>query len=270
MFRPVVPLAGYAGWTFLQRTRAAQEKAFNASAEISRETAYFKDRIGQVGDAEALVGDRRLMQVALGAFGLESDIGSRFFVKKVLEDGSLSEGALANRLSDKRYLDLTKAFGFDLDPPRTVLSEFGDEIAQAYRTRQFEVAVGETDENLRLAMGLGRDLAAVVGRQSTDNGRWFAVMGNPPLRKVFETALGLPASFGALDLELQLDGFRLAAERRFGVSEVADFTDPAAEEKLIRLFLLRADSAANGVGTSRGQIALSLLQASTVTYPRLF
>jgi hypothetical protein len=262
MFQPVVPLSGYAGWLFLSRTRAPQEAAFNASAQIRRETAYFEENIGQVRDAEALVADRRLLKVALGAFGLDADIDSRYFVRKVLEDGSLDTGDLANKLSDKRYLAMAQAFGFDLGTPGTAVSDFGARIAGRYRERQFEIAVGDKDQNLRLALGVERDLGQIAGRDTTADGRWYEVMGNAPLRKVFETALGLPQSFGALDLDRQLTGFRDAAGRFLGATEVADFDTPEMREKLIRLFLARADLQANAAATSSGSVALLLLQGA--------
>ena len=260
-YQPVVPFGGLAGWSFLKRTRDAQQSAFDNSADVVRDTAYFRDKIGSVTTAVDLVEDRRLLSVALGAYGLGDDIGSKFFVRKVLEDGTLDPRALANRMSDKRYLALAKGFGFgDFPVPNTVLSTFGQEVTDAYKARRFEVAVGDSDPNLRLALGFGRDLSDIVGRQTTNDGRWFGVMGNTPVRKVIETALGLPASFGRLDLDRQLSGFRDAAQRVLGRGEVADFSDPQIQEKVIRLFLIRSEAQA-GAGTSSGQIALSLLRA---------
>jgi hypothetical protein len=261
-FQPVVPFSGYAGWTFLQRTRAAQQSAFDASAQIQRDTAYFKEKIGGVKTAEDLVSDRRLLSVALGAYGLDQDINSKFFVKKVLEDGSFDGTDLANRLSDKRYLAMTKAFGFgDFPIPNTGMSDFGDSVVTAYRQRQFEIAIGEQNEDLRLATGFARDLGTILKSQSTADGRWFAVMGNAPVRRVIETALGLPASFGRLDLDQQLSGFREAAQRQFGDGEVAGLSDPVAQEKLIRNFLIRSEAQASA-STGSGQIALTLLQSA--------
>lgn len=259
-FQPVLPYSGYTGWVFLQRTRDAQQAAFDKSAQVERETSYFKEKIGSVKTADGLAGDRRLLQVALGAYGLDQDINSKFFVQKVLSDGSFDDTDLANRLSDKRYLEMTKAFGFgDFPVPNTVLSDFGDRVTAAYKARQFEVAVGEQSGDMRLALGLDRDLSAILKRQATDDGRWFGVMGNAPVRKVFETALGLPASFGRLDLDRQLKGFRDAAERVFGNAEVEQFSTPEVQEKLIRLFLIRSE-AQTSAQTSRGQVALTLLQ----------
>ena len=81
--------------------------------------------------------------MALTAYGLEGDINNKAFIRKVLEDGTLKEGALANRLADKQYQKLSAAFGFgDFPVPRSKLSDFADKTLALYRTRQFETAVG--------------------------------------------------------------------------------------------------------------------------------
>ena len=92
-FRPVVPLGGIAGWQFLQRTQTQQREALAASPLIKRETQHFLKEIGSITSAQDLVADRTLLKVALGAFGLESDLNNRFFVQKILEDGTAAQDA---------------------------------------------------------------------------------------------------------------------------------------------------------------------------------
>jgi hypothetical protein len=94
----VVPASGLVGWTFLQRTASRQIETLAAQPVAQRNEAWFRERIGQIGTAADLVADRRLLEVALTAFGLESDIDNRFFIRKVLEDGTLRNDALSNRL----------------------------------------------------------------------------------------------------------------------------------------------------------------------------
>ena len=94
-YQPVLPLSGYAGWALLNRTIAVQTAAFNKSPEITRDTDYFAANISKVTTAEDLVKDRRLLRVALGAFGLDDDINNKAFIQKVLSDGSLNADALA-------------------------------------------------------------------------------------------------------------------------------------------------------------------------------
>jgi len=260
-FQPVIPLSGYAGWAFLNRTRETQQQAFDNSAVMARDTAYFEENIGAITSAEDLISDRRLLQVALGAFGLDDDINNKYFLQKVLEDGTIDTEALGNRLSDKRYFEFSKAFGFgDFDTPNTVLSDFPAEISEAYKTKQFEIAVGDQDVNMRLALSLDSALSAIASKETTDNGRWFLVMGQTPVREVFETALGLPNSIGSLDLDQQLTAFRDKASSRFGDGEISQFADPEKREELVRLFLLRAEIESTSSSYSGSSTALTLLQ----------
>jgi len=261
-FQPIVPFSGMAGWAFLQRTQPAQQEAFNASPELLRDTDYFAKNIAGVTTPADLVGDYRLLKVALGAFGLDDDLPNKAFIEKVLSEGTLDPDSFANRMVDKRYVALSEAFGFDLGTPRTQLSDFAAPLLEAYRSRQFEIAVGNQNTDLRLAMTLDRDLPDIATRDNTADGKWFSVMGNEPLRKVFETALGLPATMATFDLDRQLEIFRDRSEAVFGNGEVDFFSATQARERLNELFLARSQITAGGSATSPAAIALALLSAS--------
>ena len=261
-FQPVLPVTGYAGWRFLERTLDKQQAVFAKSSPIARATDYFRDKISKVRTADDLVNDRRLLSVALGAFGLDDDINNKFFIRKVLTDGTTNDGALANRLADNRYAEFSRAFGFgDRPVARTVLAGFADETIARYEKRQFERAVGNQNNDIRLALNLRSGLTDIIGRQISDGAQWFSVMGNSPLRKVFETALGLPSSIGSIDIDQQRDIFRSRSNAVFGTDKIADFADPAQQEKLIRMFLIRAESSQSG-GFSGASAALTLLQSA--------
>lgn len=262
-FQPVIPLGGNAGWAFLQRTREDQQAAFEQSAAIQRDTTYFRETIASITSAEALVEDRRLLSVALGAFGLDDDINNTFFIRKVLEDGTLDPDSLANRLSDKRYLALAETFGFgDQFPPNTVLSDFAERITDRFENRQFEVAIGNQNPDMRLALGLSDELGALIERGLSDDAAWFTVMATPPLRTVFERAFALPTSVGALDVDRQLEIFRERSAGLFGGGTVAQFSDPERQEELVRLFLARAELETTPAATVRGSAALAILQSA--------
>ena len=102
----------------------------------------------------------------------------------------------------------------------------------------------------------------MVAGASSNNARWYSVMGNTSLRNMFEVALGLPTSFGTLDVDQQLATFKERSDSVFGTDQVADFAREESREKLIRLFLVRSEIAANASGYSAGQVALSLLQSN--------
>ena len=142
-FQPIVPLGGYAGWALLTRTSRRSRRPSQVRPDRAA-TDYFRDNIASVKTADDLIGDRRLLSVALKAFGLEDDINSKAFLRKVLSEGGTSTRRLANRLADKRYLQLAKAFGFgDLRRAEHTTVEFRRQDHLGLRQRQFEIAVGE-------------------------------------------------------------------------------------------------------------------------------
>lgn len=262
-YQVVVPLSGYAGWAALNRTMDTQKVAFNESTVIQRETDYFRENIGSITSAEELMADRQLLTVALGAFGLDDDIDSTYFIQKVLEDGTEADNALANKLTDSSYFNLSQAFGFgDSNSAGNDLSTIAEDIITRHQDKQFAISVGETDENMRLALNIEAALPDIASADSTDNGRWYSILGNESVRTVFETALGLPDSIGTLDIDLQVSQFRDKAERYFGDGEISQFSDPANRDELVRLFMARSEIAELSAVNSSAQNALTLLSGN--------
>lgn len=262
-FVPVIPFGGYTGWTFLKRTLATQQTALAAAPEQRRDTAYFRENIGKIETAEQLVSDRRLLKVALGAYGLDGDLNNRFFIRKVLEEGTLKEGALALKLADPRYREFSSAFAFgNFAIPNTKLSDFADKTLAAYAQRRFETAVGQQNDTMRLALNAEREVGTLARRTSSEDTKWFMVMGSKPLRQVFQTAFGLPASFASMDVDQQLTVLKDRADRMFGSPSVSQFAEPENLDKLVRTFLTRSD-AASGLANSQSSLTLQLLQAGS-------
>lgn len=262
-FQPLVPFSGYSGWAFLSRTLDSQTEAFAASPALDRDMDYFRANIGAVRNAADMVGDYRLLRVALGAFGLQEDLPNRAFISRVLGDDLNSDDALANRLSDKRYLEFSRAFGFGSDlPPRTLRPGFADDILARFERQEFERAVGEQSEEMRLALTAARELPEIAARGSETDTAWLTIMGNPPLRAVFETAFGLPSGVGTLDLDRQLEIFRDKATRILGTDSVLSFSSGDGVDRLIRNYLGRAQLDAVPTAASSASIALTLLQGA--------
>ncbi|MCR8549502.1 DUF1217 domain-containing protein [Salipiger sp. P9] len=135
-FTPMIAGNGLVGWQMLQATLETQRTAFDKSAEISRESAYFQEKIGSVGSAEELVADRRLLSVALSAFGMDDEIDSKYLIRRIIEEGTEADDALANRLNDSRYVALANAFDFEKVTTYKTQSEgFADPILAAYEER---------------------------------------------------------------------------------------------------------------------------------------
>ena len=254
----LVPMDGLAGYRFLQRTREQQEDLIAQSPLSQRLEETFKERIGTIETAAQLVNDRELLEVSLAAFGLSSDIDSKFFIQKVLEEGTTDRTALANKLADQRYQDFSKAFGFgDRSIPRTQLSSFADEILAQYKSSSFETSVGEQDETLRIALNADRVLVDIASEDSSDRTKWLSILGNEPLLQLVQTALGLPESVAQLDLDRQIEIYNEKLQRQMG-AEITDLVNEDKRDALIERFLLR--SSINSIDTSSpGAMALTLL-----------
>ncbi|WP_417523442.1 DUF1217 domain-containing protein [Marinovum sp.] len=260
-FQPILSGTGLLGWKLLNRTMETQQSALNRSAEISRDTAYFEANIAKVETAEQLVSDRRLLRVALGAYGLQDDLDNKYFIRKILEEGTRDSDALANKMADDRYTQFSAAFGFDqFSGANTYSPAFAREVVDKFNRASFEQAVGNQDDSLRIALYTDRTLPELAADESaTEDSRWFTVMGVPALREIFQTALNLPSSFSQLDLDQQLDVFREKSGARFGASEVADFADPELREKLVEQYLLQSQLK-ESTAYSGMSVALTLLQ----------
>ncbi len=260
-FIPVVPLGGFAGWRFLERTLERQETSHARSPAAMRDEVYFRDHIGGVTSAADLVANRRLLRVALTAFGLGDDLANRAYIRKVLESDTGDRRSFVNRLSDKRYLELARAFGFGDDPlPQTRNAPTVEAILQRAREQRFEEAVGQQNEQMRLALSLQRDLRRVATEAGSDAAGWYSVLGTPSLRSVFETAFRLPREFAALDLDRQADILRQRTERLTGEPGIAQFAGAEPMNQLIRRFFVGAQLA-EMQQISPGSAALTLLQA---------
>lgn len=262
MFAPVVPSAGLVGWRFLQRTYDQQFEAFTQSAQLTRTTDYFTQKIKEVSSAEELVADRRLLEVALGAFGLQEDINNRFFIQKIIEEGTTDSEALANRFSDARYQELSSAFG--LGPGETSnlgSADFARDLVAKFQANSFEVATGEQDDSMRIALFAQRALPDVVQDDMSNDAKWFTIMGQPPLRAAFEKALNLPTEFGQVDVDQQLVVFKERARVVFGSDDLSQFAEPEAVEDLVTKYIVRAQLDTFSSSTSSASIALTLLQS---------
>lgn len=262
MFQPVVPLSGLAGWNFLQRTYDAQFETFSSSIAIQRDTDYFAEKIGEISSAEELVSDRRLLSVALGAFGLQDDINNRYFIQKVLEEGTTNDDSLANRLANPQYSEMSASFGFGPSESLLISSDgFAEDLIQRFQENSFEVAAGTQNNAMRVALYAQRELPDLAGGEGSNDAKWFTVLGDPPMRQLFEKALNLPSSIGQIDIDQQLEVFKDRAASVFGSDDLSLFVDDEIIQDTITKFVIRDQVDSFSGGLSGGSIALTLLQS---------
>jgi hypothetical protein len=261
MYQVQVPLSGIAGWRFLERTEDMQKTALNDSASVRREIDYFKEKVGAVESAEDLVSDRRLLRFVLTSYGLEGEIDKKALVRKVLEDGTDAKDALANRISNTGFKAMAKDFGFgNATGAQTGTAGFAEKIVANYQERVFENEISNVNPNLGLVMTLSRQVETLSEGEGKS---WYTVLGDKQLRSVFEGALGLPASFSAIDVDQQARLIEKKARQFFGgEGSLKALQDPKNVEKLVLRFLARKQIEEGPTMATPQSGALFLLQNS--------
>lgn len=144
-------------------------------------------------------------------------------------------------------------------------SELVDQISKNYIDREFERRAGLGDDTMRLALNARRELEIMKERSSSKKTLWLEVLGNPPLRKVFETAFGFGPEYAKLDVDRQASEFSKAAKRLLGTDSFDQIGASKKTEKLLRTYMARASILAGGAtnaSLSSYNTALSLLSGA--------
>lgn len=265
-FQPVIGVGGYSGWRILQHTEARQREVFERSPVLARDVDYFRENASKAQTAEALVNDRRLLTVALGAFGLDDEIGKKAFIQKILEGGTEKSNAFANRLNEPRFKAMTKAFGYGniTNGSSVLLESFREDIIARYKIRAFDRAVGDVDNDMRLALNFRREAPAIQSDGASEKVAWFQMMGQQPVREVLSVALNIPPSVAKLDIDRQQEMFADKAKKFFGSSDPAIFKDPEKIDAVLRRFFVNRQIEKGPSVLTPGYAALTLLQGASL------
>ncbi|NJM35728.1 MAG: DUF1217 domain-containing protein, partial [Rhodomicrobium sp.] len=208
-FTPVIGISGYAGFRVLEKVAPRQREVFDRSPDLVRNIEYFRANIEKATSAEALVKDRKLLTVALGAFGLGEEIDKRALVQRIIESDPSDARSIVNRLNDPRYKALTRAFDYGgITGGAIVLSStFREEIIAQYKSLEFERAVGDADPDFRLALNFKREIAPIAAGESVERVGWLQTLGQLPVRTLISKAFGLPEAVAKLDIDKQVELF---------------------------------------------------------------
>jgi hypothetical protein len=79
-----------------------------ADPTVAQASKYFQDNIAQIKTVDQFVNNKRIFTYAMTAFGLSDMTYAKSLIKKVLEQGTTSSGALANTLNNPKILALAK------------------------------------------------------------------------------------------------------------------------------------------------------------------
>lgn len=193
----------------------------NADA-VQAETSYYLANITKVKSVDDLMADSRLYNYALFASGLDPATTNKDLVRDVLEGGVRDPASVANKLSNKAYARLATSLNFEAyGEAATTRSPSQQPVVDKYMRQTLEEDAGKTNEGVRLALYFERKASTITN--------WYDVLADTALASVVRTAIGLPDSFAAADIDKQAQAFEAKLD-------LTDFTDPAKLEKFLTRF----------------------------------
>ena len=226
----------------LRRAEANQDRLVADVAkqpQLQREVAAFRVGIAKAGSASEALSNPAVMKVLLRANGLEDQEANKALARKALLSDPADSTSLASRLTDRRWKNTADIYqfakkGLDILRDPKVL----DTLTRAYAEVSWRKSLDETTPGLSDALTF-REKAGKVASA-------VQILGDPLLRRVVTTALGVPLEIAFQSLEAQ----EKAITNRL---DVARLKDPKFVESFVQRYLTaRSDKVAFSSGAAGG------------------
>lgn len=253
-----IGVGGYAGWKVLERSMTRQKTAYAQSSQVKLVSKYFSDNASKIRDVDDLIGDQKIFSVVLTAFGLDSDIKNKYFIKKILTSDPDDKNSFVNRISDKKYLDMCKALAFPSSLDEGWKGLDIERILGKYVEKSFAKNVGLQHPEIEIVLNGRRELQDLVESSVTDNAKWYHIISSKSLRTVFAGAYGLTAGFSGLSVDRQLLELKRRTLKLTGADDVKQFESAESVDKLFDRYLIR--SSVDLSGSSKYSAALTLIR----------
>ena len=226
----------------LQTAEAGETKdvaAVAAQPQTARDIAAFKAALASAKSPADLLKNPVALKVLLTANGLGSQAGYTALASKALLSDTSKAGSLASTLSNPLFLATAKTYDF-ANKGLSVLRGAVAGVAQGYAEVQWRTDLDASTPGLSNALDF-RSRASTIS--SVDQ-----ILGDPTLRTVVTTALGIPEQIAFQPLEAQ----EKAISSRV---DLAKFGDAKFVEQFARRYLIAAGAAASS-SASTGVVGL--------------
>jgi Protein of unknown function (DUF1217) len=183
----------------LAQAEQNQPKKIAAEAktpEVQRDLAAFRKAVAGAKDVKSLLANPTVQRVLLTVNGLADQIGFTALATKALLSKPSDPKSLANVLPNVAWKAAAKTYGF-ADKGLTILRDpkVLDTVASAYAEISWRKSLDATTPGLSDALTF-RDQAASVTKADD-------ILGNPILRRVVTTTLGIPLEIAYQTLNAQ-------------------------------------------------------------------
>jgi hypothetical protein len=218
--------------------------------QVAREIAAFRAGVAKAKTPAELLANPAVMKVLLTANGLGDQIAYAALAKQALLSNLADSSSLANRLTDTRWKATAGTYEFARQG-LAVISNPGvlNTLSNAYAEITWRKSLDATTPGLSDALNF-RDRAGTITSA-------IQILGDPVLRRVVTTALGLPLEIALQSLPAQ----EKAINVRLDIKRLAD---PKFVETFAQRYLLAAADKATQSTASPDLITLAGRSAGLV------
>jgi Protein of unknown function (DUF1217) len=218
-------------------------KRISEQPVIKREAEYYKANISSIKSVEDFMGNTRIYNFALKAFGLEDMQYAKAFVRKVLVEGIDDPKSFSLQLADQRFREFATVFNFKRYQSATTSFERAQSgTVDMFLRNSLEAQSGQTSEALRLSLYFERKAATITSA--------YGILADKALYQVARTAFNLPEALSSADIDKQA---AILNEK----IDVGKLDDPTYRKTFIRRFLAQFEAAQSGVQSNPAATILS-------------
>lgn len=216
--------------SLITRTLDSSLASLAQRPDVRREVDHYRSRIEDIKSIDEFLKDDRIFRFAMNAFGLGDFVYAKAFMRRALTEGIDAPGAFVNQLTDGRYREFVETFNFQrYGETATIFDRARQDTIDRYLRQSLEELEGAQDDNVRLALYFQRKASQINGP--------FDILSDRALTRLVYTALGLPASTSAIDIDRQANILRARLD-------FSDFQSPDRVARLVARFAALADASA--------------------------
>jgi hypothetical protein len=231
------------------QNQAQDVKITAAQPAVNVAIAAFTQAANSATSMTQLLANPAFMNVLLTANGMSDQIGYTALATKALTSNLSDPNSLANQLTDTRWKTLAQDYDFSstglasFQNPATIAS-----IANLYATNTWETNQDRVTPGLSNALAFQAQASTIT---SVDQ-----ILGDPMMRTVVTTALGIPEQIAFQDLDAQ----EQAISTRLG--SVSQFQNPTFVTSFVQKYLIaNAASTSSSSSSSAPDLTTLAIQA---------
>ncbi len=245
-----VPVDPVQALTSAEVNQTQDIKVAAAQPAVQQAIAAFTSAVNSATSVSQLLSNPAVQNVLLTANGMSDQIGYTALTTKALTSNLSDPNALVNQLTDTRWKPLATTYNFAANG----LTSIQNPTAIASITAAYTKATWVANED-KVTPGLSNALSFLSNASTITS--VDQILGNPTMRTVVTTALGIPQQIAFQDLTAQ----EQAISTRMDISQ---FKDPTFVKSFVQRYLIANAANASSSSASSPDLTTLAVQGNSI------